>query len=217
LIGEMNAASAGVIDHLANKGAKLAVVSTSPTGPALAERVISDHQGKNQNSTVVNLGYIPGGASGLAAFAQNPEWVLPNTLDGAPAWQTEPLRNIGSMSDFAMTLLITDNPNTLRAWIEQVNPRLEPKPLVTVISAQVEPMARPYYAPDHGGQIDGLVSGLTGGAAFEVLSGNNLAREQWDAFNIILIVAVSAMVIGGFISISSTVITRQKASEGEPK
>ena len=109
-----------------------------------------------------------------------------------------------------MVLLITDNPNTTRAWVEQVNPYLEPVPLVAVVSAQVEPVARTYL-----GQIDGLVSGLTGGAAYEVMSGSNLAREQWDAFNIILIVAVSAILIGSIISIGSTVIARQKENGGE--
>ena len=65
-------------------------------------------------------------------------------------------------------------------------------------------------------QIDGLVSGLTGGAAYEVMSNtSNLARVQWDAFNIILIVAVCAILIGGLISIGSMLIARQKEDKGE--
>lgn len=212
LVGEMDAASAAVVDNMMEKGAKLVLVSTSPTGPALAERFINDIQGNHQyNSGIqyVNLGYIPGGISGLAAFAQNPSWVAPTSLDGSQAWESEPLKNIQSVSDFALVLLITDNPNTTRAWVEQVNPHLEPVPLVAVVSAQVEPIARTYH-----GQIDGLISGLVGGAAYEVLGGNNLAREQWDAFNIILIVAVSAILIGGVISVGSTMIAQRKENDG---
>jgi hypothetical protein len=218
LVGEMDATTAAVVDSMMEKGAKLALVSTSPTGPALAERFVNDIQGNHHyvNGTqYVNLGYIPGGVSGLAAFAQNPRWVAPNTLDGAQAWETEALQNIRSISDFALVILITDNPITTRAWVEQVNPHLEPAPLVALVSAQVEPLARPYYGQTDGGQIDGLVSGLTGGIAYEAMSGGNLARQQWDAFNIILIVAVSAMLVGGIISLGSTLIARQKESKGE--
>jgi len=47
-----------------------------------------------------------------------------------------------------------------------------------------------------------------------VLGGSNLAREQWDAFNIILIVAVSAILIGGVISVGSTMIAQRKENDG---
>jgi hypothetical protein len=213
LIGEMEATSAALLDDIMEKGAKLAFVSTSPTGPALAERFLDDVQDNHQDSNGIqyeNLGYIPGGISGLAAFAQNPNWAAPTSLDGAQAWETQPLINIKHISDFAFVLLISDNPNTTRAWVEQVNPHLEPVPMVAVVSAQVEPVARTYL-----GQIDGLVSGLVGGAAYEVLGGANLAGERWDAFNIILIVAVSAILIGGSISVIPKVIAQYKNNEGE--
>jgi hypothetical protein len=219
LVGEMDSAAAAVMDNLMKQGVKLALVTTSPTGTALGERFINDVQGNHNyisNTQYVNLGYIPGGISGLAAFAQNPHRILPNTLDGTQAWETEPIQDIQSISDFSLVLLITDNPNTTRAWVEQVNPHLDLVPLVAIVSAQVEPMALPYYSRTNDSQIDGLVSGLTGGAGYEVISGSpNLARLQWDAFNIILIVAVSAILIGGLISIGSTFMTRRKDTEGE--
>jgi hypothetical protein len=131
-------------------------------------------------------------------------------LDGTQAWETQPLTNIKSISDFAFVLLISDNPNTTRAWVEQVNPHLEPVPMIVAVSAQVEPVARTYL-----GQIDGLVSGLVGGAAYEVMAGANLARERWDAFNIVLIVAVSAILIGCCISVIPKIIAQQKNNGGE--
>jgi hypothetical protein len=213
LIGEMEATSAALLDDIMEKGAKLALVSTSPTGPALAERFIHDAQDNRQDSDgiqYVNLGYIPGGVSGLAAFAQNPNWAAPTSLDGAQAWEMQPLTNIKSISDFALVLLISDNPNTTRAWVEQVNPHLEPAPMVAVVSAQIEPVARTYL-----GQIDGLISGMVGGAAYEVMGGANLARERWDAFNILLIVAVSAILIGVSISVIPKIIAQQKSNGGE--
>jgi len=219
LSGEMDAASSAVVDSMMLKGAKMALVSTSSAGPALAERYINTVQnqhGYQSGTQYVNLGYVPGGVAGLAAFAQNPRWVAPNTLEGLSAWDAGPLTNIGSVSDFALVVVITDNPNTIRAWVEQVNPKLESTPLVAIVSAQVEPMARPYFN-NQDGQLDGLISGLTGGAAYEVVSRPNLARSYWDAFNILLIVAVSAILIGGAINMVSTLMAQRKESGEEAK
>ncbi len=216
LTGEMDAASAAVVDHMMLKGAKLVLVSTSPTGPALAERFINDVQGDHgyvSGSQYINLGYVPGGVTGLGAFARTPQWVFPNTLNGESAWETEPLKNVTGISDFALVVLITDNPTTARAWVEQVNPELGAVPLVALVSAQAEPMVRPYF-DNQQAQIDGLVSGLSGGAAYEVYVRPNVARTYWDAFNIVLIVAVSAILIGGCITVISTSLAKRKESEG---
>jgi len=217
LSGEMEAASAAVVDHVMLKGAKLALLSTSPTGPVLAEHFVSNVQGTHgyvSGNQYVNLGYIPGGVTGLGAFARNPRLVSPDSLDGVPAWETAPLQNIKWVDDFALVVLITDNPNTARAWVEQVNPELGAVPMVALVSAQAEPMVRPYFNNQQD-QIDGLVSGLTGGAAYEVMTRSNVARTYWDAFNIVLIVAVSAILIGGFIAVISSILAQRKESEGE--
>ena len=217
LSGEMEAASAAVVDHMMLKGAKLALLSTSPTGPALAEHFISSIQethGYVSGNQYVNLGYVPGGVTGLGAFARNPRWVFPDTLNGEPAWDTAPLQNITGVSDFSLVVLITDNPNTARAWVEQVNPELGAVPMIALVSAQAEPMVRPYFNNQQS-QLDGLVSGLTGGAAYEVMTRPNVARTYWDAFNIVLIVAVSAILIGGFITVVSSLLAQRKESEGE--
>jgi hypothetical protein len=217
LAGEMEASASAVVDHIMLRGAKLVLVSTSPTGPALAERFIREVEGTHQyvsGTQYINLGYIPGGVSGLASFARNPQWVTPNTMDGVLAWQTELLQNVSRLSDFALVLVLTDDPNIARGWIEQVNPQLGSTPMAAVVSAQVEPMIRP-YADNQQAQLRGLVSGLTGGAAYEVMSRNNLARDYWDAFNIVLVVAVSAILIGSAITVISDLLARRKGSGGE--
>jgi len=157
----------------------------------------------------VDLGYIPGGVPGLAAFARTPQWVTPNTLDGVPAWGTGPLQNVSRLSDFALVVLISDSPNTVQAWVEQVQPQLGETPMVAVVSAQAGPMVRPYYA-QQSGQLSGLVSGLPGAASYEVASRPNLARDYWDAFNIVLIVAVSAILIGTLVITGSDLLARRK-------
>ena len=210
--GEMEAVTAAVVDHIMLQGAKLAVVSTSPTGPALAERFIHTVQGEHNyvsGSQYVNLGYIPGGVPGLAAFARQPQWVTPNTIDGIPAWGTGPIQNVSRISDFALIVIVSDTPETVQAWIEQVQPQSDGTPMIAVVSAQVAPMIRPYYEAETG-QLSGLISGLPDAASYEVVGRNNLARDYWDAFNIILIVAVSAILVGTLIITGSELLARRK-------
>ena len=205
-----------MVDHMMLKGTKLAFVSSSPTGPALAERFVNDVQSQHayvNGTQYVNLGYIPGGVSGLAAFAQNPRWVTSNSLENNPAWDSEPLQNITNLADFAMVIVLTDNPNTARGWVEQVHPNMGNVPLIAVVSAQVEPMVRPYRDTQEA-QIAGLISGIPGGASYEVVSRANLARKYWDAFNIVLIVSVGAILIGGGITLVSDLLSRRKETGG---
>jgi hypothetical protein len=217
LAGEMQAASASVIDNIMLRGARLVFVSTTPTGPIQAEHYLDTVQSQHtyiRGMDYVNLGYIPGGISGLQAFAQNPQRILPTTLDGKPAWETELLKNLSDIADFSMLLVITDDPNLARGWIEQVQPALDGVPLITVVSAQVEPMVRPYY-DSYQAQIDGLISGLTGGASYEVISQPNLARSYWDSFNMTLIVAICSVLIGGVINIITDLNARRKETGAE--
>jgi len=220
IAGEMNAAAASLVDHLMLKGARLTLVSTLPAGPAMAEYFIQTIQKQHDYTSgmqYINLGYLPGGATGLLSFAQTPEWVFPLSYNGVPPWETAPLQDVEKLSDFALVVVITENPEDARAWIEQVQPRLEDTPLLTVLSAQAEPMVRPYFSSEPNAQVNGIVSGLFGGAAYEVAVGRtNLGRTYWDAFSVGLIIALGAILIGGIVSGIQMLLPRDKNnSRGE--
>jgi len=223
LTGEMDATAAAVVDHLMLKGTRLALISTSPTGPVVAERfinqVLSEH-GYVSGGHYINLGYVPGGISGLLSFAQIPQRVTPLSFDGLNAWGTRPLQGISALDDFSLTVVITDNPETARAWVEQVQPNLGQTPLVMVVSAQAEPLVRPYLESVPR-QVDGLVSSLTGGAAYEELTGrSSLVRRYWDAFSAGLLIAVGAILVGGIFNLANVVLVRlreEKETQGEAK
>ncbi len=198
--GEMEAAAAAVVDHLMLRGAYLTLVSTSPTGPALAEHFITTVQEEHHyvsGNQFVNLGYIPGGASGLLGFVQMPQRIRPLSFDGMNAWTTQPLRGVYALSDFKLVVVITDNPDTARTWIEQVQPKIEETPLVTVVSAQAEPIIHPYVGGENA-QVRGMVGGVIGGASYEQVTGKpNLAQVYWDALNFGLLTAIAVILIGG--------------------
>ena len=197
----MQAAAASLVDHIILKGARLTFVSTQPTGPAVAENFIQStqrHSNLERGTDYVNLGFVPGGAAGLLSFAQTPQFISPISYSGINPWETPILEGINTIKDFALVVVITSDPDTARTWIEQVQPKMENTPLLAVVSAQAEPMVRPYFGSETGAQVQGIISGISGGTAYEIAIGEfNLGSSYLGAFSYGLLIAVSAILIGG--------------------
>ncbi|MBW8010210.1 MAG: hypothetical protein FVQ83_03060 [Chloroflexi bacterium] len=222
LSGEMNTAAAAVIDHLLLKGAQIATISTSPTGPALAANSLATTQPSHDYITQKlyrNLGFIAGGTSALRNLADNPREAVPiNVLEGEElrsVWDMPPLQEIHTLHDFSLITVITDDPNTARAWIEQVQPTLDGTPLTLIISAQAEPLVRPYFETSPK-QVEGIVTGILGAASYELLTGRtNLARAQWDAFSMGLGITVIVILAGGFASLATSILSQRQPKRSE--
>jgi hypothetical protein len=198
--GELAAASAPVLDQLMSKGANVAVVSSLPTGSVQANLLFTtllrsyNYLGGDK---YINLGYVPGGAAGIYNFASNPPGTIPTDVQGKQVWSTPGsfLANMKQLSDFDAMLVLVDSSETARTWIEQARLPLGNKPLLTVISAQSEPMVLPYYDSN---QIQGMVTGLFGGAYYEqIIAHPGAARTYWDAFAVAFFVAEIIVVVGG--------------------
>jgi hypothetical protein len=102
------------------------------------------------------------------------------------------------LSDFAAIVVITDNADSGRVWIEQTGSTIGNTPILMVLSAQAEPMILPYYAS---GQVKGLVTGLAGGDAYGQIfarpdSTRGLAEKYWNSFGVGTLVAEILIVIG---------------------
>jgi len=218
--GEMEAIGATVLDHLMLRGAQIAFISTNPSGPLQAERLVNivnqryDHSYAGEQIT--NLGYISGGRAGILAFASTPRQLAPLTFDSENnPWDSGSLRGVSKASDFALTMVITENADTARMWIEQFQPELESKPLIMVLSAQAAPIIRPYYAGSPQ-QVQGIVSGMSGAAAYENLLGRvGIARSQWGAFSLGVLAACILILLGGIINAFPIIGARmQKTNPG---
>jgi hypothetical protein len=215
--GEMDATAAGVIQHLKLMGAYPAFISTVPTGPAQAEHllaIVGQASGAawQMGQNYANLGFVPGGAAGLLSFAQSPQKIQPAYSDtGRSAWDEGSLVNVKSVSDFSLAIVITQNPDTARTWIEQVGPFLgENTPLLMLLSAQAEPLVRPYYE-EFQQQVKGMVIGLVGGASYENLNGQQLlALKYWNAFNLAIVVAVVIIFVGALFNASLAAAGKRK-------
>ena len=127
------------------------------------------------------------------------------------------MQGVEELADFSLALVIVDDANTARAWIEQVQPRLGGVPLVMVSSAQVAPLVRPYFQTDPR-QVSGMVAGLAGGVAYERITGRSLlARAYWDAFGNGIIIAVLLILIGGAFSFALVLLQPDKQKKpGRP-
>ncbi len=148
-------------------------------------------------------------------FVSNPRKAIIRQSVGISVWEMPPLANINNLTDFSLVVVLTDDVERGRAWVEQASAPLNEAsvPLLMAVSAQAEPVIYPYYAS---AQVDGLVSGLSGGATYERLQGQNgLGRKYWDAYSIGLLLAEILIVVGGAFSLLAALRTRQKVDEDE--
>lgn len=220
---EMSTVVMPVLEHLASRGVHLAFVSTSPTGPILAGSLVAwvnrqPAYASQEFTNYTNLGFLPGGAYGIRAFAQAPAQTLPSKLDGSPAWDG-PLANAQQgLDQFGMVVIASDDPEGARQWIEQAGPLVKDKtPLVLLTSAQAGPVLQPYYAP-RTGLLSGLVSGMAGGADYYSATARaGRVPLYWGAFSLALNGVVLFIVLGGFVSLVSSSITQRKTQKGEEK
>jgi hypothetical protein len=181
LSGELESA-ASFVDHLTTlRNPHYSTLAVSPTGAALAQRFFQHTQ--TSPDRITSLGYLPGESAGILAFAINPRAMKPLALD------------VTNYSDYALVILVTDRAEAARAWVEQTATHRNGRPLVVISSAQAAPMIQPYLIS---GQVNGLVSGLHGGAEFEDESARPAsARRYWDAYNFSMLAVVVMIFIGG--------------------
>ena len=209
LADELDAAAVPVFNHLMDQGTLFTLISTSTNGPILAERFL--HAGRLENEYIngldyTNLGYIPGGAAGLISFIENPSGTTPYSIDGLAVWETgtgdplPPVVGIQEISDFEMIVLLVDDPDLARIWIEQLSTIItNPQSLTSLIlitSAQLEPVVRPYFEslPQ---PVNGLVVGLRGGAAYSrLIGGDQLPGKFWEAFGMGTFIAALLILVG---------------------
>lgn len=205
--GELEAAAAPMVDQmLALKNPRLSLISSTPTGSGLAERFMQILQADREytrDENYINLGYLPGGAAGVQAFSNDPVSTKQFTTIGEGAWTTPVLQGVSRLSNFAAIILLTDDVETARIWIEQTENNRGEARLLVVSSAQSGPMIRPYV---RSGQVDGMVTGLEGSAPIEQSNSGRpgMARRYWDAYGFGLLAAVVMIVLGALWSLASS-------------
>ena len=137
VVGEIQAAGSAAVTDLLRKGARVSVISTSPTGLALANQLIREQissagqqaAGYSSGEKIAHLGYLPGGASGVAAFISDPKSAAPAySLDGRSDWDLPVLGGVQGISDFAR-VIISDRECRNRASLDRAAPAEAGQPI----------------------------------------------------------------------------------------
>ena len=167
--GELDPAAAALMSHLMRRGIAVVTVSTRPLGAAMGDVVLvgvtealSQTTGFQYASGThyLNLGYLPGGAVGIAQFAADPRSAILTDFAGTPdVWAQPVVGRVNSLGDFGAVVLVTASPDSARAWIEQTQAFAAQIPMFAALSAGADPLVRPYYEGDSP-RLRGLVSGL---------------------------------------------------------
>jgi uncharacterized integral membrane protein len=195
---ELHPISTMTMEQLALKEANVTFISTQPSGPILTEELLDQINQKipsyDLSSKSENLGYLAGGSTGLLGFALHPPSVVRIGWDGQPAWSKPALEGVTSLDQFAAVLVLSENADISRDWIEQVQPRLGATPLLIATSAQTGPLLEPYSAS---GQVKGLVAGISGAVAYENMIGTQTEGSNlWGLYLAGQILAVLVILLG---------------------
>jgi hypothetical protein len=199
--GELEAVAGVFLEHVISRELFIATVSTSPTGPPLAEEMLSRF-GEN-GADYINLGYLSGGPTAVQLFAAAPReavregFNLPDELAGTSGWHSPYLAGAARLDDFGMVAVITAGTESARTWAEQAYPWKGETPLIMVLSTGAEPFVRPYYEALNP-QVDGILTGLPSAVAYEQQIGRvSTARSRWDAFGLGTMAAEFVLIAGG--------------------
>jgi hypothetical protein len=200
--GELAAAAGPVLDQLAlSKHSTFTFISMSPYGSAMVEHLMLNANiskaspeglGYQVGEQYFSLGFLPGGSAGVLGFIEDAGKTMPAILS---------LPNATSFSDYQVVVLMTDNAESGRVWIEQLefarqsHPEIASKPLIIVSSAQAGPMLEPYVSS---GQAAVMINGLSDAAKYEYVNQSRPggARKYWDSFGVGLMIAVLSIVLG---------------------
>jgi hypothetical protein len=170
MAGELDLVARPILRHLLNKQARLVVVSLTPTGPAVARRLIEQtNQERTRAITLAGAGtpswsvptlFLAGGASVLPLLAYDPM----RALFGA---ETVVAPNVAEALSPppALTVVLAAQAEDVQSWLEQFQP-LSGAPVVAIVSAGADLPLRPYW---NSGQLEGLVSGFDGGFSYQQL------------------------------------------------
>jgi hypothetical protein len=150
-LSELQPLEHAVIGQLIAQKTKVILLSTDPQG-ALLQFDLRDQldAGGYQVGAVdyLLLGYRAGGEIALRQFAQDVPTALRSDFRGQdPNIGTKTVvsqGNLNTLDDFAMILVVADEPSDVQGWMEQIKP-FTTTPIGFLVPAAVEPFSQPYF------------------------------------------------------------------------
>lgn len=155
--GEVRSTARAVLADLLSRQARLAIVSLTPEGRALALAELARLDRADANmARIADLGFVPGAEAGLVSLTRSlPEPHGP----GGPIPRRLVDEGIETMDAI---LVVGGNDLGPRSWVEQVLPRIDAVTFLAVTPTVLLPEVLPFEAT---GQIDALIGTPRDGAA----------------------------------------------------
>ncbi len=161
---ELDDTTTALLQHIASRGAKPILTSGNSLSlvraSALAEAAFP--QGANSNYYVTR--YLPDTVMSLRDLVENTPLILKNDAQGKP----NGIR-LNSLDALTLIIVVSDNSDTLRAWMEQVKPNTT-TPFIVASSYGATPLIMPYLeGAGVAGHLVGYESSLIYKAQWEAL------------------------------------------------
>lgn len=154
---EIRATTRVAIDDLAAHAARLAIVSFTPEGRAIAaaER---DRIARAGGEPPTDLGFVPGAEAGLVRSVAS---IIPSGAEGPTV---DAIRERGGgIAAFDLVLVVSGSDISARSWVEQVGSRLPDLAIIAIAPTFLDPELEPYL---RSGQLRGLVATLREGVTY---------------------------------------------------
>jgi hypothetical protein len=156
---EIRPATRAAFADLLDRGARLAFVSYTPEGRAIAVAELARlREAATRPNSLLDLGYVTGSEAGIVRTVTD---LLPAGATGSFA---EAVRGGGAgMSAFNLALVVSGSDLGARSWMEQVSTRLPELPIVAIAPTFAQPELQPYLRT---GQLTGMLATVRDDAAY---------------------------------------------------
>lgn len=164
---EIRAATRAALADLAGHGARLAIVSFTPDGRAIAAAEL-DRIERDGGTPPADLGFVSGSEAGLVRGIAS---IVPDAADGPTA---DAIRERGGgIGAFDLVLIVSGSDISARSWVEQVGARLPDLKMAAIAPTFLDPELEPYLGS---GQLVALLATLREGVAYaEAVGGASIA------------------------------------------
>lgn len=198
---ELDPQAAALLQHFMSKGMKTIAVATDDQGTLMAQPHLEQLMkgGYEYGVDFINLGFIPGKESGLAAFAENIPKVKPQDIYGTSIESFEMMKDVKSLNDVDAFVSINYGSVTgvsPEHVVRQISAMYK-VPVIMPVSTVIAPGTLPYY---EAGQLQGFMVGLKGAADYEMLLGKpGTAVSAMDAQSLAHLLMIAFIILGNVI------------------
>jgi hypothetical protein len=168
---EIRSTTRAAIADLAAHGARLAIVSYTPEGRAIAAAESDRIARAGGAGPLADLGFVAGSEAGLVRSIES---IVPSAVEGDLA---DAIRQRGGgIGAFDMVLVVSGSDMSARSWVEQVGTRLPRLPIVAIAPTFLDPELEPYL---RSGQLTALLATLREGVAYtEAISAGSASGPE---------------------------------------